>query len=76
MTDAHSVLDATIVEASARNVRDTAPKADESYKREWNRFRMFVDNARANQQLPPGNKYLARKMWTFSSPLLLPFAIA
>lgn len=60
MTDAHSVLDATIVAASARNVRDTAPKADESYKREWNRFKTFVDDARANQLLPPGDKYLTR----------------
>ena len=60
MADAPDALNASIHAASVGNVRDTAPKADASYIREWNRFKSFVDARRGNHQLPHGDKYLTR----------------
>ena len=58
MADADAI-DASIVAASAKNVRDTAPNADESYIREWRRL-IFVDSKCGSGELPPGDKYLTR----------------
>ena len=77
MADAPDALDARINAASLGNVRDTAPKEDTSYKREWNRFKGFVDSTQYNQQLPHDDKCLTRNkmlLYFTTADVLLPTA--